>query len=141
MGGPNSGRRPNLNKSSPEERMERQVAKVTHLFAHPRLETVPDPEIPLGPQASLKYRELTEMLLKAGQLTSITKSFAESGAIAFGEIHKRQLADKSVSADLLKRYQSALISIQQLDVDAQTPGATEQKKNKFRNAGFSSRHR
>ena len=141
MGGIGSGRKPDPRKTSSEERLRRQTDKVTPLFVHPRLKTVPDADFPLGQHGSSKYRELAEMLLKAGQLTVITKGYAEMAALAFEEMHNRQEAGKSVSANLIQRYQSALGNIHLLDVDREAPGATQQKKNRFRYSGFASRLR
>ena len=81
MGGIGSGRTPNPRKVSLEDRQTRLAEKVTHLFAYPRLDTVPDPEFPLGQHGKKKYRELAEMLLKAGQLTTITRGFAETASV------------------------------------------------------------
>lgn len=141
MGGIGSGRKPNPNKPLDPKTQRRHDEKVTQLFAHPRLETIPNADFPLGKVGSSKYRELAEMLLKSGQLTVITKGFAEMAALAFEEIHNRQSSGKSVSANLIQRYQSALGNIHLLDVDRQTPGATSQKLNRFRYSGFANRLR
>lgn len=143
MGGPGSGRKPDPYKSTKEERADRNAGKIEYLFAQPRLDTVPDPDFPMGAPGLKKYRELAEMLLKSGQLTVVTKGYAEMAALSHDEIIRRSTADppKSISANLIQRYQSALANIQLLDVDRNTPGATEQKKNRFRYSGFSSRLR
>lgn len=141
MGGRGSGRKPDLYKRDANELLDLRTQKVVPLLTHPRLDTIPDPEFPLSRDALLKYRELAEMLFKAGQLTVITKGFVESAAVAFGEIHARQTDGRSVSADLLKRYQSALGNIQQFDIDRSVVGATEQPKNRFRHTGFAQRMR
>lgn len=139
MGGQGSGRRPSPAKSTPESLNEWRTGKVVQLLAHDRLKTVPDADLPLSDQGALKYRELAEMLLKAGQLTVITKAQAETAAMAFQEMHSRQSRGVSVSANLIQRYQTALANLQLLDIDKNTPGAAEQKKNRFRFSGFASR--
>lgn len=139
MGGKNSGPRPT--KATPEKQAEWRQGKVVQLLAHPRLETVPPPDLPLANAGMLKYRELAEMLLKAGQLTVITKGQAEIAALAWGQIMKFNERGEDISASLFQRYQSGLAAIQLLDVDRSAPGATEQPKNKFRYSGFSSRLR
>lgn len=139
MGGQGSGSRPNPRKSTPESLDAWRTGKVVKLLAHDRLETVPAPDLPLGEHGTLKYRELAEMLLKAGQLTVITKAQAEAAALSFQEMHSRQVSGRGVSANLIQRYQSALANLALLDIDRNAPGATEQKKNRFRFSGFASR--
>lgn len=141
MGGQGSGRRPNPHKMTAEDLNDYRSSKVVQLFAHPRLDTIPDPDFPLNEAGKAKYRELAEMLLKAGQLTIITKGMAESAALAHGEMFARLESGKSVSANLISRYQSALGQISLLDVDKNTPGATAQKQNRFRHSGFAQRLR
>ena len=141
MGGTGSGRTPNSHKVPLEVRQKRQAEKVTHLFAHPRLSTIPDSEFPLGKHGQRKYRELAEMLLKAGQLTTITRGFAESASVAFEQIYNLRVQGKEVRAALIQQYNRSLGSIQQLDVDKNLLGQTPQKENRFRHAGFASRLR
>lgn len=140
MGGVNSGRKPDPKKVTLQERQERQAAKVTQLFTQPRLDSVPDPELPMNDRGRLKYRELAESLLKAGQLTMITRGYAETAAIAFQQIYKLQEEGRDVRATLITQYNRALSNLQQLDVDKKTVQEA-QRENKFKISGFSARLR
>lgn len=149
MGGLGSGRKPRSDAEkiargtlevrwSEETRAER---KIVQLFQHPRLDTIPDAEFPLNQVGSKKYRELAEMLLKAGQLTIVTKGYAETAAVAFETIHSLRSDGKEVRAALIQQYNRALGNIQQFDVDRATAEAPGQRKNRFARAGFASRMR
>jgi len=150
MGGIGSGRkkaasdaeklaRGPLDKRFSEEAINER--KVVQLFQHPRLDTIPDAEFPLGDKGKSKYRELAEMLLKAGQLTIVTKGYAETAAIAFETIHRLQEDGKEVKAALIQQYNRSLGNIQQFDIDKAPASAQGQRKNRFARAGFSSRRR
>lgn len=141
MGGPGSGRRPAPEHVSKETREAYNESKVVKLFAHPRLDTVPDPDFILKGPGREKYRELAEMLLKSGQLTTITKGFAEMAAVAHDEIILRQKQERSISANLISRYERALANIAALDVDKKTQEGADPKRNRFRFSGFANRRR
>lgn len=141
MGGPNSGRRPNPALHTPEEMGKWREEKVVHLSKHPRLDVVPDPDLPLGKDGLLKYREVAETLLKSDQLTIITKAMAETLAMTFEEIQKRMSEGRSVSANLIQRYQSANGQLQLLDTGRAAAGTQGPKQNRFRYSGFASRLR
>lgn len=125
-------------RTGQEARDDRKVAK---LLAHPRLKEVPEPELPLGERGSVKYNELARMLLEQGQLTIITRGYAENAAIAFEEIDRLKKAGKDVRASLIQQYQRALDSIRQFDIDRPIQTPEGQRKNRFAYSGFSSRLR
>ena len=114
--------------------------KVVQLFKHPRLDRIPDPELPLSKEGRKKYRELAELLLESSQLTVVTRGYAEMAAIAFEAIADAKEKGKSISASLIKQYNDALGNIRQFDVDKKV-SPDGQRKNKFRHTGFASRSR
>lgn len=141
MGGPGAGRRPGTRRKEDATATPAQQEKIVQLFTHPRLDTIPDPDVPLREPGRKKYRELTEMLLKAGQLTVITKSFAEMAAISHDEIVLRVENSRSVSAKLMDQYNRAIANISFLDVDKPTQEAQQKNQNRFRFSGFAQRRR
>lgn len=110
------------------------------VIAGPWLDAIPEPQLPLGPEARMKYDELARMLFDQNKLTVVTRSIAEGAAVLFGQIHRRESEGRDVPASMAARYLGALqnLKIAEEAPEIATPG---NKRNAFDFCGFANRPR
>lgn len=116
MGGKNSGRprksdeekrklgtlRVGFSEKTYQEKDERRV------IAGPWLQTIPDPEYPLGEAGKAKYIQLATELFEQNKLTKITATQASLAALQHDKIQYLRANGKYPTASDFQRLESAL---------------------------------